>query len=52
MNILTFDIEEWFHCDFISGNESWKNHEVRIHRNTDFILETLTKYNRKELFSY
>lgn len=50
MNILTFDIEEWFHCDFISGDESWNNYEVRIYRNTDFILDTLSKYNRKGTF--
>jgi peptidoglycan-N-acetylglucosamine deacetylase len=41
MNILTFDIEEWFHCDFISDSSTWNNYEVRIHRNTDLILETL-----------
>ena len=39
MKILTFDVEEWFHCDFISGDENWSNYEVRIHKNTDFILE-------------
>ena len=50
MNILTFDIEEWFHCDFISGDEEWSEKEVRIHKNTDFILETLLKYNRKGSF--
>jgi len=50
MNILTFDIEEWFHCDFISGNENWSNYEVRIHKNTDYILDVLLKYNRKATF--
>ncbi len=50
MNILTFDIEEWFHCDFISGNDNWSNYEVRIHDNTDFILDTLLQYNRKATF--
>lgn len=50
MNILTFDIEEWFHCDFISGDENWSNYEVRIHKNTDFILNTLSNYNRKATF--
>ena len=50
MNILTFDIEEWFHCDFISDNSSWNNYEVRIHSNTDFILKTLDNYNRKATF--
>lgn len=50
MNILTFDIEEWFHCDFISKDNNWSNYEVRIHKSTDFILNTLSKYNRKATF--
>ena len=50
MNIITYDIEEWFHCDFISGNEGWDNYEVRIHKNTDVVLETMNKYNRKGTF--
>ena len=50
MNILTFDIEEWFHCDFISKDNDWSNYEVRIHKSTDFILNTLSKYNRKATF--
>lgn len=50
MNILTFDIEEWFHCDFISDDKSWSNYEVRIHKSTDFILDVLSKYNRKATF--
>ena len=50
MNILTFDIEEWFHCDFISDDKNWSNREVRIYESTDFILNTLSKYNRKATF--
>jgi polysaccharide deacetylase family protein (PEP-CTERM system associated) len=50
MNILTFDIEEWFHCDFISDSSTWTNYEVRIHKNTDLILETLDKRNIKGTF--
>ncbi len=50
MNILTFDIEEWFHCDFISDDKNWSNYEVRIYDSTDFILDTLSKYNRKATF--
>lgn len=41
MNILTFDIEEWFHCDFISDSSTWTNYEVRIQGATDLILDTL-----------
>tara|TARA_B110000967_G_C18832081_1_gene534624 strand:- start:87 stop:929 length:843 start_codon:yes stop_codon:yes gene_type:complete len=50
MNILTFDIEEWFHCDFISDDSNWSNYEVRIHESTDFILDTLSLHNRKATF--
>jgi peptidoglycan-N-acetylglucosamine deacetylase len=41
LNILTFDIEEWFHCDFISDSSKWNNYEVRIHNAVDLILEVL-----------
>ena len=27
MNILTFDIEDWYNCDFLSGN-SWLERHV------------------------
>ena len=50
MNILTIDLDEWFHCDFITGDRNWSNYEVRIHKNTEFILEILSKYNRKATF--
>lgn len=53
MNILTFDIEEWFH---ILDNEStktineWKKYEVRIHQNMERILSILEKTNTKATF--
>ena len=53
MNILTFDIEEWFH---ILDNEStktineWKNYEVRIHKNMERIFSILDKTNQKATF--
>jgi polysaccharide deacetylase family protein (PEP-CTERM system associated) len=53
MNILTFDIEEWFH---ILNNVStktekeWVNYESRIHANTDRILNLLDKYKLKATF--
>ena len=50
MNILTFDIEEWFHCDFVSEPDTWINYEVRIHSATDLILETLDDRNLKGTF--
>lgn len=50
MKILSFDIEEWFHCDFITEDQKWDKFEVRIHKNTDRILDSMQKYNRKGTF--
>ena len=53
MNILTFDIEEWFH---LLDNEStktineWKNFESRIHVNMERIFSTLEKFDQKATF--
>ncbi|WP_027394455.1 polysaccharide deacetylase family protein [Aquimarina latercula] len=53
MNILTFDIEEWFH---ILDNEStktekeWNNYESRIHKNMDTIFRLLEECNVKATF--
>lgn len=53
MNILTFDIEEWFH---ILDNEStktineWKNYEIRIHQNMERIFTILEKTKTKATF--
>ena len=41
MNILTFDIEDWYNCDFISGDFEWDKYEVRIYKGIDRILEEL-----------
>jgi peptidoglycan-N-acetylglucosamine deacetylase len=46
MNILTFDIEEWFHIldTGISKNEAgWNALESRIHENVDRILDALCR---------
>lgn len=50
MNILTFDIEDWYNCDFISGDFNWDKHEVRIYQGVDRILEELEKRNQKGTF--
>jgi len=50
MNILTFDIEEWFHCDFISQENNWDSYEVRIFKNTERILEALSAKKQKATF--
>lgn len=53
MNILTFDIEEWFH---ILDNEStktakeWKNYESRIHENMERIFSMLETHQVKATF--
>lgn len=53
MNILTFDIEEWFHIldnDSTKTVDKWGNYEVRIHRNMDRIFNVLEKTNTKATF--
>ncbi len=53
MNILTFDIEEWFHLlDFDStrSEERWKSYEVRIHQNMERIFSILEETNTKATF--
>jgi len=41
MNILTFDIEDWYNCDFITPDLNWDRYEVRIYEGVDQILEEL-----------
>lgn len=50
MNILTFDIEEWFHSDFFSDHSSWDNYEVRIYKNVERILTILEEKDVKATF--
>lgn len=50
MNLLTFDIEDWYNCDFISGDFDWDKHEVRIYQGVDRILAELEKRNQKGTF--
>ncbi len=53
MNILTFDIEEWFH---ILDNEStktekeWSSYEYRLDANMDRIFELLERKDQKATF--
>ena len=53
MNILTFDIEEWFH---ILDNEStktineWKNYECRIQDSMDCVFNILEHPNTTAAF--
>lgn len=53
MNILTFDVEEWFHLldfDATRGEDSWGQYEVRIHENVERILNILDETNTKATF--
>ncbi len=53
MNILTFDIEEWFHIlDHKSTKtaKEWGNYEYRLDANMDKIFELLDRKNQKATF--
>lgn len=53
MNILTFDIEEWFHLLANTNTKTekeWANFESRIHQNMDRILDFLDERNQKATF--
>lgn len=53
MNILTFDVEDWFHIldnPSTKSEKQWIQHECRIHQNLDRILDILEKHNQKATF--
>jgi len=53
MRILTFDIEEWFHLldvDKHNKIDVWDNHEYRIEKNVDLILNMLSDTNTRATF--
>lgn len=53
MNILTFDVEEWFHLldfDATRTEEQWKDYEVRIYENMERIFQILEETNTKATF--
>lgn len=50
MNILTFDIEDWYCHDVESGNMDWGSKEVRIYEGVDRILASLDERNLKGTF--
>lgn len=53
MNILTFDVEEWFHLldfDATRTEAEWGKYEVRIHENVDRILDILDETDTKATF--
>ena len=53
MNILTFDIEEWFHLldnESTKTEKEWSKYESRIHQNMDRIFDLLDKNSQKATF--
>lgn len=53
MNILTFDIEEWFHIldnDSTKTEKEWSNFEYRLDTNMDRIFELLERKNQTATF--
>ncbi|GAB3330902.1 DUF3473 domain-containing protein [Larkinella ripae] len=53
MNILTFDIEEWFHLldnPSTKTEEDWGKYESRIHHNMDRIFQLLDETNSRATF--
>ncbi len=53
MNILTFDIEDWFHLldhEATESEKNWGQYEVRIHSNMQRIFEFLDSTNQKATF--
>jgi polysaccharide deacetylase family protein (PEP-CTERM system associated) len=50
MNILTFDIEDWYNCDFISEDFNWDKYEVRIYEGVERILVELERRQQKATF--
>jgi peptidoglycan-N-acetylglucosamine deacetylase len=50
VNIITFDIEDWYNCDFITQDFNWDKYEVRIYQGIERILSELDKQNLKGTF--
>lgn len=50
MNILSFDIEDWYNVDFITEDFAWDKYEVRIYEGVERILERLDSSNIKGTF--
>ncbi len=53
MNILTFDVEEWFHIldfDATRTTERWDKYEVRIYDNIERIFQILEHTNTRATF--
>jgi len=52
-NVLTFDIEDWFHILDLPNDKNigrWSEYESRVEQNTFKILRILQRYNVKATF--
>ena len=50
MHILTFDIEDWYNCDFVTTDFDWDKYEVRIYEGVERILQELAERELKATF--
>lgn len=50
INILTFDIEEWYHFDTFSTEDQWLNYPPRINEYLPRILDLLDQHQTKATF--
>lgn len=50
LNILSFDIEEWYHFDIFSSEETWLDYPPRIDEYLPRILDILDKHQTKATF--
>ena len=50
MNVLTFDIEDWYNCDFISEDFNWDKYECRIYGGVRRLLDELERRKLKGTF--
>ena len=47
MNILTFDVEDWYNCDFISGDFDWDKFEYCLDKSFMPVLDEMDKMGLK-----
>ena len=50
MNILTFDIEDWYNCDFLSEDFEWDKWEYRVDKTVIPILDELDRRSLRGTF--
>ncbi|NDW17356.1 DUF3473 domain-containing protein [Dysgonomonas sp. 216] len=50
INILTFDIEEWYHFDIFSTEDTWLNYPSRVDLYLPRVLDKLDELNTKATF--